>query len=289
MSEKLIGIDVGGTSARVARFDDPESDAVSAQKDFAVADDYEKDLAEFIATIQEVTGGEPVAGIGLASAGTLDYDRRVLIESPNVQSWKERPLLADLEKALGCEVKWINDTAAAALAEAVHGKARSEDFWFFGWGTGIGVALVEFRDGVPYPIDSEAGHVILNWDDPEAPLCGCGKRGCLEAYAGGGNIPQRFAGETAADLSGPEWEDVSIWVARGLYDILRTVPTDPEHPESVVVFGGGITFKQPQCIPVIEANLNELLKGWRKARIELAKHDDNGGVVGAMAAARRQS
>jgi glucokinase len=85
----------------------------------------------------------------------------------------------------------INDASAAALAEAKWGAgAGHESIFYVSLGTGIGTAMV--RDGAIYHGQAgsgcEGGHMTVNFN---GPLCGCGKRGCIEMYASGTAITRR--------------------------------------------------------------------------------------------------
>jgi glucokinase len=88
-------------------------------------------------------------------------------------------------------VKLANDASLAALAEAVWGAgAPYRDVFYVSLGTGIGSGIViehrlyQGRTGAA----GEGGHMTINF---EGPLCGCGKRGCIEMYASGTAIALR--------------------------------------------------------------------------------------------------
>lgn len=278
MSEKLIGIDAGGTSARIARFGSVESPEIERQESFRISGEYERDVEQLARVVREVLEGNSVAKVGFSVAGHIDHEAGVLVKSPNAKDWKGRPLRGDLEDAIGAEVHLINDAQAAALAEATFGKPQERDFWFIIWGTGVGGSLVEFRNSEFALVDAEPGHQILNWD-ADAPECGCGRKGCLEAYAGGAGIEKRF-GIPAAELTEAQWSDTCEWLARGLYNIIRI------HPTERIVVGGGIALKQAARLPGVQARTNELLQGFRTIDLDSATHGEDAGVVGALAALR---
>lgn len=280
MSEKLIGIDVGGTSARVAEFSGPDSDEIERQDRFAISGEYPKDLEQLVATITAVLDGEATGGIGVGLAGEFNDDHSQLIHSPNVKGWIEQPLRNDLSEAFDCPVALINDAEAGAWAEARFG-GHQGDFWFITWGTGIGGSIVEQQPGGPRVIAAEPGHNVIRWDET-SPICNCGKRGCFEAYVGGVNIEKRF-GKPAAELSDEEWGDVTDWLARGLYDVIRT------RPVREVVLGGGVTTKQTRHLPEIQRKLEAYLAGIQPIELTVAVHGEDAGVVGALAALRPNS
>jgi glucokinase len=104
-----------------------------------------------------------------------------------------------LEEALGCPVHVENDANAAALAEWRHGAGRgARHVVFLTMSTGVGGGLI--LDGRLYRGKAgsagEIGHTIVEWDGEP---CGCGRRGCLEAYCGGARWMERLRAVTPRD------------------------------------------------------------------------------------------
>jgi len=94
-----------------------------------------------------------------------------------------------------------NDANAAALAETRWGAARGYRYVFYACiGTGIGTGIV--LDGRIYHGNTgsagEGGHVSIDY---RGPLCGCGKRGCIEILASGPAIGARARTKLAAGPS----------------------------------------------------------------------------------------
>lgn len=275
MSEKLIGIDVGGTSARVAEFSGSDSDAIERQDRFQISGRYSEDIKRLTETINGLLDQSTPAGIGLAVAGELNEDKTALLRSANIRGWAEQPLHDDLTAAFHCEVRLLNDADAAALAEAVFGD-HTQNFWFLTWGTGVGGSVVEFGPDGPRVVGGEPGHHIIRWDE-SSPECACGRHGCIEAFVGGAGIEKRF-GKPAAEISEMEWSDVEEWMARGIYNLIRAYPVDE------VVIGGGIAVRQSTRLPSIEARVRELK--FPNVTVRLAKHGEEAGMIGAIAALR---
>jgi glucokinase len=103
-----------------------------------------------------------------------------------------------LEEALGCRVHVENDANAAALAEWRHGAGRgASHLVYLTMSTGVGGGLV--LDGRLYRGKAgsagEVGHMTV---EEGGDLCGCGRRGCLEAYCGGASWMQRLRALTPA-------------------------------------------------------------------------------------------
>ncbi len=99
-----------------------------------------------------------------------------------------------LEDELGTRVQLENDANAAALAEWRFGAGQGfQDLVYLTMSTGVGAGLIldgRLYRGVGHGA-GEIGHARVCWDD-DAELCGCGKRGCLEAYVGGASWTRRL-------------------------------------------------------------------------------------------------
>lgn len=123
---------------------------------------------------------EYIAGIGVATPGPLDAALGSVIDPPKLHSWHRVPLRDALAEATGFSVTLEKDTTAAAVGELWTGDdPPGSSFLFVYLGTGIGTALVLDGDvvrGVSHNV-GEVGHIIV---DPDGPVCGCGKRGCVE-------------------------------------------------------------------------------------------------------------
>jgi glucokinase len=136
---------------------------------------------------RHVTAGfdsEKIAGLGIGSAGQINGKTGEVIYSPNL-NWRNAPLGATLKRELGYEVKVLNDVRAATMAEHKYGNGKGCDNFvniFVGTGVGSGFVLNgKLVDGYTNSA-GEIGHICM---DPEGPVCGCGNKGCLEAFASG--------------------------------------------------------------------------------------------------------
>ncbi|MBL7200303.1 MAG: ROK family protein [Anaerolineae bacterium] len=140
------------------------------------------------------TGVTPdeVIGIGVACGSPMDTARGIILGPPNLQSWNPVPIVARLEAEFGLYAQLENDANAGALAEWLFGAGKGmHNVVYMTMGTGIGGGLI--LDGRLYRGANgnagEVGHmrVVLQG----GPLCGCGKRGCLEAFCSGPSIARR--------------------------------------------------------------------------------------------------
>lgn len=140
-------------------------------------------LAAAVETLVEQAGAErqKLVGVGVGLAGVVDSARGVCRYSP-VFSWRNAPLRDLLQARIGIPVYLDNDVNTLTLAERLFGAGQGvDDFLVVTVGRGVGMGIVVH--GQPYRGTrgggGEFGHTVL---DPNGPLCGCGKRGCLEAY-----------------------------------------------------------------------------------------------------------
>ncbi len=129
---------------------------------------------------------------GLSLPGPIDHERGAILDPPNLPGWKDVPIRTRLSETLGLPVRVENDANAAALAEWRYGAGRgSHNLVFLTMSTGVGAGLI--LDGRLYRGHrgraSEFGHTCVEW---EGEPCGCGRRGCLEAYLGGAAWTRRL-------------------------------------------------------------------------------------------------
>lgn len=126
-----------------------------------------------------------LSGVGVCAAGFFDWQNKLLIHSPNLPGWNMVPLEKELEQQLDVPVIAENDANAQALGEARFGAGRgAKDQIFITVSTGIGAGLIVngsiYRGSKGFA--GEAGHMVVKSD---GPVCGCGRRGCLETVSSG--------------------------------------------------------------------------------------------------------
>lgn len=213
-----IGFDIGGTFCRSSVYSDqweelsasrspirneltPEKVAVRAR------DTLNRALSELDTTLQRVDS------IGIALAAQLDRKNDEVLNAPNL-GWREldfekifRAQFEQLPDGIGVSV--VNDLNAQLIGEHHSGSvANQRDVLAVYVGSGVGGAIlsndaiVEGTRGVA----GEIGHVKVA---PGGRQCGCGQRGCLEAYAGGVHLEnqvEQIAEETQnlPDLTPPD-------------------------------------------------------------------------------------
>jgi glucokinase len=153
----------------------------------------EEGLAVVLSAIERVLprNGGQIAGIGICAPGPLDPSTGVILNPPNLPCWRNFPLAEKVCDRYRVTVQVDNDANAAALAETRWGAAQGyKNVFYATLGTGVGSGIV--FDGKIYHghagAAGEGGHVSIDY---RGPICGCGKRGCIEALASGTAIVQR--------------------------------------------------------------------------------------------------
>jgi len=184
----ILGADVGGTYVKYALGDGDEPGRWTGEVPSDPASPAAT-LARLAARIAELLpAGARVAAAGLACAGIVDVRAGRLGRAPNLLGWEGADLAGSLRAAFpGAAIALANDVNAALVGEARFGAGRDagggRDLVMLALGTGVGGAvMIEGRLLLGHRFGAgEVGHTVL---DPAGPPCGCGNRGCLEAYAG---------------------------------------------------------------------------------------------------------
>lgn len=196
MKTYVAGIDIGGTKLATV-VADSTGHILSKTRKPTLAErgpEYALQLLfDMVRETVELAGlkQKSISAIGVSCGGPLDTKTGVVYSPPNLPGWDALPLKAKLESEFDIPVTIENDANASALAEYRFGGGRGYDpLLYMTMSTGIGGGIV--IDGQIYhgANDSagEVGHQILL---PDGPLCGCGKRGCLEALCSGPAIARR--------------------------------------------------------------------------------------------------
>ncbi|HWZ82334.1 MAG TPA: ROK family protein [Terriglobales bacterium] len=195
MNECIVGIDIGGTKIAAGIVDLEGTVLAGSRSGMAARGSAAEGLAAVESAIESVLAKKApsykVRGIGICSPGPLDPLTGVVINPPNLPCWRNFPLAASIRASHRVPVMVENDANAAALAECKWGAGRGyRNVFYLCLGTGIGTGVV--LDGVIYHgrtgSAGEGGHMGI---DRNGPLCGCGKRGCIEALASGPAIARR--------------------------------------------------------------------------------------------------
>ena len=183
------GIDLGGTKIQTVVVDGDNNVLGQARHPTPTSGGPEDVANEMVAATLEAAEQaklEPreLAGVGVGSPGDADEQTGVVSDARNLPGWNGPfPLGEHLSAQLGVPVRIGNDVQVAVQGEFELGAAEEFDtilgVW---WGTGVGGGLI--LDGKPWlgrGAAAEIGHVVVKMGGAR---CTCGRKGCMEAYAG---------------------------------------------------------------------------------------------------------
>jgi glucokinase len=185
------GIDLGGTKIQAAIIDHGGKVVADARRQTPTSGGPEDVAEQMVEALREAAEGAKLEssaldGIGVGSPGDVDEKTGAVASARNLPGWEGSfPLADDLSKALGTEVRVGNDVQVAVNAEKKLGAGRPYGS-FIGvfWGTGVGGGVIlDGKEWLGRGAAGEIGHMVIKEGGAK---CTCGRRGCLEAYAGRG-------------------------------------------------------------------------------------------------------
>ena len=311
----VIGLDLGGTNSVFGIVDARgEIKATTAIKTggYDNAEDYVKDAVKALQPIIDTVGGiDKIKAMGIGAPNANYYTGNIEF-APNLP-WAHNgvvPLAKMFSDALGVPVAMTNDANAAALGEMTYGVARGmKNFIDITLGTGVGSGIV-INGQMVYGSDGfagELGHVIMVRGE-EGRSCGCGRKGCLEAYCSATGVA-RTAREFLEKSDEPSIlrdmnpeditsYDVSVAAGKGdalakrVYDFTGKMLGEAcadftafSSPEAFVFFGGLTKAGDLLMKPVKEAYDKSILKIFKgKAKFLVSTLDgSSAAVLGASA------
>jgi glucokinase len=183
------GIDLGGTKIQAAVVDEKghvSGDARAPTPTTGGPEDVATAMARALEEAASTAGVEPsdLGGVGVGSPGTVDPKTGAVSSASNLPDWEGSfPLAKRLSSALDTGVRVGNDVQVATDAEFRLGAAREFDSTLgVFWGTGVGGGLVLGNEPwLGRGAAGEIGHMVIRRNGARCP---CGRRGCMEAYAG---------------------------------------------------------------------------------------------------------
>jgi glucokinase len=206
---KMIGIDIGGTKCRLSLGSWEHSTEGSPLDTFKIEKSAEPHItAEYgpreilerlLEDLRDLSGGEPIAAIGISCGGPLDEQRGVILSPPNLPGWDNIQVTDFFREHTGVPAYLCNDANAGALAEWKYGGGKGcRNVIFITFGTGLGAGLI--LDGRLYSGTNgqagEIGHIRIAGYGPP----GYGKLGSLEGFCSGGGIEKLARSMVEAEL-----------------------------------------------------------------------------------------
>jgi len=287
----VLGLDMGGTNS-VLGIVDARGHVIARTsirtQQYADIHDYVQALYdEAIKVILPVGGMEMVRGIGIGAPNGCYYTGNIEY-APNLP-WKGVvPLSKLMSEKFGIPCTVTNDANAAAMGEMMYGVARGmKNFIMVTLGTGVGGGVIV--DGkMLYGHDGfagELGHTKIDHSD-NARLCGCGQKGCIEAYASATGVA-RTAKEIISSTNEPtllrqlDIDQITSYdvfkaaeagdaVAKRIFDYTGTLLGRKladfvafSAPEAIVLFGGLTKSGHWIKDPVVKALNDTVLPIWK--------------------------
>jgi glucokinase len=317
-----VGLDVGGTTMKAGVVADDGRPLSSVSVPTEAHKGQEHGLSQMCAAIRLAVAEArldltDVAAVGVATPGLMDIPAGMILDPPNLKPWRDVPVRRHVQETFGRPTAFQNDANAAAYGEYWAGAGRGlHSLVMFTLGTGVGGGII-LGDRVlegEHSHGAELGHIKIEMTKPR--LCGCGRRGCLEAYAsatavvnralealaevapeersrsplqrvmGWGELTARDVFEAAAagdPLAGGIVEETAYYLAVGAMNLMHVI--DPD----VVVFGGGMIAAGEGFLERIRHHVRELAfpVPAERTQIRYAQLGADAGFIGAAACARQ--
>ncbi len=282
MKELIVGVDLGGTFVKTA--------VISRGKEILAKDSLPTHaengpegvmdvIAQGVEAVLDAAGADrsAILAVGIGSPGPLNWQTGVVYETPNLPGWVDIPLAAAMQERLGVPCFLDNDANCACYGEFWMGAGQGVDtMCCLTLGTGVGGGIVVFGqllrgiDGTA----AEIGHIKVRRD---GRLCGCGSKGCLEAYASVtgmvrtavkgidtgkqtaltglcNNDLTKLTGKMISDAASggdefAQWviQETGVWLGIGISSLINLL-----NPEKVVLCGGMIAAGEMLFSPIRE-------------------------------------
>ncbi|MBR2865269.1 MAG: ROK family protein [Elusimicrobiaceae bacterium] len=314
-----IGVDIGGTFVKLYVMNE-HGEIIRREK---VETNYEngaeaflKQIAGFINQIKAEFADQKIA-VGVGAPGDVDNQNGVLRYNPNlkfkdVDDW---PLADILQQLTGIRPHVANDATMAAwgVYESVL-KNEGTNVLVVTLGTGVGGGLIinkELYQG-SNGTAGEVGHTKIA-STQTGPQCGCGARGCLEAFVGTIGIRRRVmegilehpqsvlakmvekeknfkielvsrAAEKGCPLALKIWEDTGFFLGVGISNICLVLDVD------TIVLTGGVSGASKYFLPATENVLHhqQIQTPFKKLKLMVSQDPNIGGVGAAMYAIHQE-
>ncbi|MBR4355692.1 MAG: ROK family protein [Elusimicrobiaceae bacterium] len=308
-----VGIDIGGTFVKLFVLNDK---GVVLHKQKAETDytkgaahliDY---LCSFIKQVQTKYAGQSVA-VAIGAPGDVDNQNGILRYNPNLKftNIDDWPIAQQIYEKTGILPYVANDATLAAWGvyeTDLHRQGNNVLVVTLGTGVGGGLILNKELYQGSNGTAGEIGHTKIA-DPATAPLCGCGARGCLEAFVGTIGIKRRVlqavkeypvselakrihksndfkieevfqAAQKGCPFALKIWEDTGYYLGVGIANVVLTLDVD------TVVLTGGISGAAPYFMPAIKYVLaNQQIKTpFTQLKSLVSKNPNIGGIGAAL-------
>ncbi len=315
----FVGLDVGGTAMKAGVVDDTGKSLGSVSLPTEAHRGQEFGLERMCESIRQAVAAanlkmSDIAAIGVATPGTMDIPAGIILDPPNLKPWRNVPVRDYVHKKFKLPTAFQNDANAAAFGEFWAGAGKDvHSMVLFTLGTGVGGGII-IGDIVlegEHSHGAELGHMKIEMTKPRQ--CGCGRWGCLEAYASATSVVKRalealgkrgaksplkaltnkegglsardiFDASAAGDALADEIvEDTAYYLAIGAMNMMHTI--DP----NMVVYAGGMIAAGAGFLQRIRKHVLQLAFPVPAAQTQIvyAQLGSDAGFIGAAACGRQ--
>ncbi len=256
-----VGIDLGATSFTVGLVTG-EGELLASSNSPTLVDRGPVDIIDRMAAetirLWEQNGytRDEILEIGIGSPGPLDLKTGIVVTTPNLK-WTNVPLRDMLAERLGKQVTLDNDGVSATFGEFWVGAGKPyDDVMGITLGTGVGGGLI-LGGRIHHGFQGIAGHIGHLVIEVNGRKCGCGNKGCLEAYASATGIVARTRDALIEDRSSSMhqlnpltakrifeaaksgdalalriWDETGLYLAAGISSVMSLL-----NPEAIIILG----------------------------------------------------
>ena len=283
---QVIGIDLGGTAIKLARFTDEGARLAELERPTpqpAVPGAVTMALCEAVA---ELDPEREARWVGVGLPGPMDAEARVARVCINLPGWEEVPLADWLEPRLDRRVTLANDGNCALVGEAWRGAAQGfADVVLLTLGTGVGGGVL-LNGALFTGHNGAAAEPGLIGVDPDGPPCNSGNRGSLEQYASIAALrrlcdqdPRQLAqAADEGDAKAQEvWERYGARLGVGVSSLVYVFMPQ------LVLLGGGLAGAANHFLPAVRREVEQRVQAVSREglRIEACALGNGAGRLGA--------
>lgn len=291
-----LGIDIGGTSAKIGMVD-KENKVIAETKvvtGVKKAEQIIENIAKAALQLMEEhnISMEQCGKVGIGVPGLVDKKEGMVRYSNNLQ-WENVKLAEEFAKYMPLPVSIANDADCAALGEAVAGAGRGvQNLVMLTLGTGVGGGVILngqlFTGSILGGI--ELGHMVIH---EKGELCTCGRRGCLEAYASATAMrreAKKVYGTSLEPLEIFEKANASDEKAKVIvHNYIQDLGTGVINLVNVfrperIIFGGGIAAQGEVILQPIRERMEKESFGGNYSEVPelvIAEMENQAGMIGA--------
>ena len=290
-----IGVDWGGTKIEAVAIDPVDGSEIKRTRIDAPQDDYEKLILSVVNLVNQISEPFKNFTVGVGMPGSL-HPQTGLVQVSNTKILENKPVKADLEQALGYEIKIANDADCLALSEAVDGAGKNQKQVFAViLGTGVGAGYVVNKELIegPNKLTGEWGQNPIPgpMDEYERSIKRhCGRVGAIEMFISGPGLEQHYDFLSGKKITSKEIvklyreqdETASLVMDNYFERVARSFSSfvnilDPE----IIVCGGGMSDIDELYDEIPKRIIPYLASDFFLTPIVKAMHGNSSGVRGA--------